>query len=574
MDSRATHRLARLLCLDDFETAARRHLPRCIFGYVAGAAETDWSLRDNRQAFAEFGFLPRVLVDVSKRSTAASLFGQTYAAPFGIAPLGISALYAYRGDIVLATAAAEANVPMIMSGSSLIRLEEVASRSKAAWFQAYLPGDVPRIVDLIARVAQAGFETVVITVDSQVAGNRENNIRAGFSTPLRPSLRLAWDGVTHPRWLFGTFLRTLLRHGMPYFENNDATRGPPIISQNILRDFSDRGHLTWEHLRLVRRLWKGRLVVKGILDTQDAKTARDAGADGIIVSNHGGRQLDGAVSALRVLADIADTCPDIPVMMDGGIRRGTDVLKALALGARFVFVGRPFGYAAAIAGIEGVRHAIGLLATELSRDMAILGITDLQDLDAGRLLGLPRRAREPRNADGNDGNRLDVDRAHDTAQGLQGREQEIRPEDELGIERDVLRARIGALVEAAADEHSARSGVARERRGEITLDERAGGPLAQHRDSASAGRGWAPAPRASAEPHTRLTWPPCRAAYSESPDRRNPRTRPCRSAPWRATSPRLPCSARASAFACAVARRTSRNTAFPTPGPGPRCCGR
>jgi L-lactate dehydrogenase (cytochrome) len=385
MDSWATKRLERLLSLDDFEAAARRHLPRCIFGYIAGAAETDWSLKDNREAFAEIGFLPRVLIDVSKRSLATQLFGHTYAVPFGIAPLGISALYAYRGDIVLATAAAAANVPMIMSGSSLIPLEEVARQSKAAWFQAYLPGDVPRIVDLIGRIAQAGFETLVITVDSQVAGNRENNIRAGFSTPLRPTLRLAWDGITHPRWLFGTFLRTLLRHGMPYFENNYATRGPPIMSPNILRDFSDRGHLTWEHLQLVRRLWKGRLVVKGILDKQDARAARESGADGIIVSNHGGRQLDGAVAALRVLPEIAATCPDVPVMMDGGIRRGTDVLKALALGAKFVFVGRPVGYAAAIAGAAGVGHAIGLLAAEVNRDMAILGITDLQDLGPQRL---------------------------------------------------------------------------------------------------------------------------------------------------------------------------------------------
>lgn len=386
MDVWATKRLQGLLSLDDFETAARRYLPRPIFGYIAGAAETDWSLEDNRVAFAEFGFLPRVLVDVSKRSQQTTLFGRTYAAPFGIAPLGISALSAYRGDIVLATAAAAANIPMIMSGSSLIRLEDVARHSKNAWFQAYLPGDVPRIAALIDRVAQAGFETLVITVDSQVAGNRENNIRAGFSSPLRPSLRLAWDGITHPRWLVGTFLRTLLRHGMPHFENNYATRGPPIMSPNILRDYSDRGHLNWEHFQLIRRRWIGRLVIKGILDKADARTAREAGADGIIVSNHGGRQLDGAVAALRVLPGIAAACPDIPIMLDGGVRRGTDVLKALALGAKFVFVGRPFGYAAAIAGAAGVNHAIGLLAAEVHRDMAILGITDLQDLDPRRLV--------------------------------------------------------------------------------------------------------------------------------------------------------------------------------------------
>jgi len=386
MDGWAAKQLRDVLSLDDFETAARKHLPRPIFGYVAGAVETDWSLHDNRAAFAEFGFLPRMLVDVSKLTQQTTLFGKTYASPFGISPMGISALYAYRGDIVLATAAAAANIPMIMSSSSLIRLEDVVKESKSVWFQAYLPGDVPDITALIDRVARAGFENLVITVDSQVAGNRENNIRTGFSTPLRPSLRLAWDGVTRPRWLFGTLLRTLLRHGMPHFENNYARRGAPIISPNVLRDYSDRGHLTWEHFRLIRRLWKGPLVIKGILDKADAITAREAGADGIIVSNHGGRQLDGAVAALRVLPGIAAACPDIPVMIDGGIRRGTDVLKALALGAKCVFVGRPFGYAAAIAGAAGVNHAICLLSAELDRDMAMLGIPDLRELGPERLM--------------------------------------------------------------------------------------------------------------------------------------------------------------------------------------------
>lgn len=381
-------RIAGNLCLEDFERAARRFLPRPIFEYIAGGAETNRSLEDNRLVFDEFGFVPRVLIDVSKRSQQTSLLGRTYAAPFGIAPMGISALFAYRGDLVLAKAATASNVPMIMSGSSLIPLEQVATEGPAEWFQAYLPGDVPRITALIERVARARFEILVITVDCQVAGNRENNIRAGFSTPLRPSARLAWDGVTHPRWLFGTFLRTLLRHGMPHFENNDATRGPPIVSPNILRDYSDRGHLNWQHLELVRRLWKGRLVIKGILDAQDARIARETGAEGVIVSNHGGRQLDGAISPLRVLPSIVAACPDIPVMMDGGVRRGTDILKALALGARFVFVGRPFGYAAAIGGQEGVMHAIRLLSGEVYRDMALLGITTLAELGSHHLLRL------------------------------------------------------------------------------------------------------------------------------------------------------------------------------------------
>jgi L-lactate dehydrogenase (cytochrome) len=222
-------------------------------------------------------------------------------------------------------------------------------------------------------------------VDVPVASNREHNVRAGFSTPLRPSLRLAWDGLSHPRWLFGTFLRTLARHGMPHFENNYATRGAPVLSAQAVRDYSDRGHLSWEHFALIRRQWKGRLVVKGILHRDDAKIARAAGADGIIVSNHGGRQLDGALAPLRALPEIVEACGDLPVMMDSGVRRGTDVLKALALGAKFAFVGRPFNYAAALGGEAGVRRAFRILSAEISTDMAMLGITSLDQLTPGHL---------------------------------------------------------------------------------------------------------------------------------------------------------------------------------------------
>jgi L-lactate dehydrogenase (cytochrome) len=377
--------LKHILCLDDFEVAAARHLPRPIFGYIAGAAETNASLRANRSSFEDYCFTPRVMVDVSTRSMQRTLFGHTYSAPFGMSPLGISALSAYRGDLVLTQAAQQANLPMIMSGSSLIRLEDVAKVNRRAWFQAYLPSTMAEIEALIERVRVAGFGTLVITVDTPVSANRENNVRSGFSTPLRPSLRLAWDGVTHPKWLFGTFLRTLTKHGMPHFENNYATRGAPILSSSVMRSFSDRGHLSWETFSTIRKLWPGTLVMKGVLHPDDARLARDLGADGIIVSNHGGRQLDGAIAPLRALPNILRACPEVPVMMDSGIRRGSDVLKALALGAHFVFLGRPFGFAAAVAGKAGVHHAIDLLSAEVSRNMAMLGVTNLGELNADHL---------------------------------------------------------------------------------------------------------------------------------------------------------------------------------------------
>ena len=373
-------KLRRVLCLDDFEALARAYLPRPIFGYVAGSVEDGQSERDNRSVFAEWAFKPRVLVDVSRRDASVELFGHRYASPVGIAPMGISALSAYRGDIVQATTARALNVPCIMSGSSLIRLEEVMEQAPGTWFQAYLPGNPEQIDPLIARVAAAGVQTLVLTVDTPIAANRENNVRTGFSTPLKPSASLAWQGISHPGWLFGTFLRTLMRHGMPHFENNYATRGAPILSASVLRDFSDRGHLNWAHVARIRRDWKGTMVIKGILHPDDAKAAREHGMDGIMVSNHGGRQLDGASAPLRVLPDIVDAAGDMTVMLDSGVRRGTDALKAIALGAKCVFVGRPINYAASVAGADGVRHALNLLMAEVLRDMGMLGVRSLEEI--------------------------------------------------------------------------------------------------------------------------------------------------------------------------------------------------
>lgn len=377
--------LRRMLSLHDFEAAARRILPKPLYAYVSGAVEDGQSERGNRQAYDDYGFRPKVLVDVSRRSTRCTVLGREYAAPVGVAPMGIAALTSYRGDVMLARAAAEAGVPCIMSGSSLIRLETVMEAAPGTWFQAYLPGDGAQIAALIDRVAAAGVDTLVLTVDTPVAANRENNVRAGFSTPLRPSVGLAWQGVTHPRWLIGTFLRTLARHGMPHFENNYATRGAPILSGNVLRDFSDRGHLNWQHVAAIRKTWKGRMVLKGILHPDDARAARAHGMDAVIVSNHGGRQLDGSVSPLHALPAIVDAAGGMDVMLDSGVRRGTDALKAMALGACCVFVGRPFNYAATVAGQRGVAHAIALIVEEIRRNMGLLGIVDLREVNQSLL---------------------------------------------------------------------------------------------------------------------------------------------------------------------------------------------
>jgi L-lactate dehydrogenase (cytochrome) len=388
---RQSRRLRSVLSLEDFEREARRFLPRSVFAFVHGGVEAEVTLRDNRTVFEDYHLVPRVLVGVDRRQQRTPLLGKTYGSPFGVAPMGMESLAGYLADLVIARACAEASIPFIQSGASLIRMEDVIAACPGAWFQAYLPLEVPRIEGLVARVAAAGFETLVVTVDMTAGSNRESTRRAGFHAPLRPTPRMIWDGLTHPRWTFGTFLRTIAVHGMPHFENIDAGRGPPIVSRNAIRDTSGRAGHTWETFRQIRRLWKGTLVVKGLLDPRDARIAIDAGADAIVVSTHGGRQIDGVIPALSALPRVVEAAGQTPVMIDSGFRRGSDVIKALALGARFVFVGRPFNYAAAIGGEDGVRHAIRLLRDEVHRDMGNLGVNAIDEITRDHLV--ERRSR-------------------------------------------------------------------------------------------------------------------------------------------------------------------------------------
>ncbi|HTE13989.1 MAG TPA: alpha-hydroxy acid oxidase [Burkholderiales bacterium] len=373
-----------LLALEDFIEQARKVLPRPIYGYVTGGVENNVSVRGNRSAFDEVGFVPKPLVDTTARTMKTKLFGHTYNAPFGFAPMGGTSIAAYQGDLVLARAAAEANIPMMMSGASLMKMEDVKAAGKTAMFQAYLPGDEQRITETFERAAKAGFDTMAVTVDVQVAANRENNVRAGYNTPLRPSPRLALDCMLRPQWLFGMFLKTLIKDGMPHVEN----MGPrvPLISATATRGYGRRDRLTWKHVAHMRKIWKGNLLIKGVLHKDVVRMAREHGLDGVMVSNHGGRQLDGTVSPLRVLPGLREAAGDMTLIMDSGFRRGTDVLKALALGADFCFIGRPFLCAAAVAGQPGVVHAIKLLMDELDRDMAMLGINTTKEITKAFLM--------------------------------------------------------------------------------------------------------------------------------------------------------------------------------------------
>ncbi len=372
------------LSLQDFIDQARKVLPRPIYGYVTGGVENNMSLRGNREVFEEIAFVPKPLVDTTARTMKTELLGHTYNAPFGFAPMGGTSIAAYQGDLVLARAAANANIPMMMSGASLVRMEDVKAAGRTAMFQAYLPGDEDRISETFERAAKAGFETMAVTVDVQVAGNRENNVRAGYNNPLRPTARLAWDCMLRPQWLFGMFLKTLIKDGMPHVEN----MGPrvPLISNTALRGYGRRDRLTWRHVAHMRKMWKGKLLIKGVLDKDVVRMAREYGLDGVMVSNHGGRQLDGTVSPLRVLPGIREAAGSMAVIMDSGFRRGTDVLKALALGADFCFIGRPFLCASAVAGQPGVEHAIKLLVDEIDRDMAMMGINTTKEMTRAFLM--------------------------------------------------------------------------------------------------------------------------------------------------------------------------------------------
>jgi L-lactate dehydrogenase (cytochrome) len=292
---------------------------------------------------------------------------------------------------VLAEAARRQNLPMILSASALIKLEDVHAENPDAWFQAYLPGDQLRIDRLVKRVANAGFQVLVVTADTPMLGNREHNIRTGFSMPIRVTPRVMLQSVTHPRWALGVVARTFLRHGAPHFENVEADRGPAMMSGNTVRNTIARDQLSWRNIDAIRRQWPGKLLIKGLLSPADTRLAREAGADGVILSNHGGRQLDQTVAPLDVLPEVAGDRGAMAVIIDSGIRRGTDVLKALALGADFVFVGRPFLFAAALGGMAGVEHAVRLLREEIDRDMALLGVRNLGELTPEFLRRTTRR---------------------------------------------------------------------------------------------------------------------------------------------------------------------------------------
>jgi L-lactate dehydrogenase (cytochrome) len=380
---RLSHRhegvLKRVLDLGDYQRLAKSRLPRAVYGYVANGVEADVARDDNRRSFQDWRMVTRVLRDMSKRSQATELFGHRYAAPFGIAPMGAAAVVAYDADNRMARAAAAANIPFVLSANSITPMEELVRNNPNAWFASYQSPEPDKVQAMVERVARAGVKVYVVTVDVPVSSNREDDKRAGYSMPLRPTPRLTWDGLTHPRWLIADAGRTVLRRGIPVISNLEATGGVSLLSREVAT-IAGHSDFTWKSAELIRKFWKGPLVIKGLLSGEDARIARESGVDGIVVSNHGGRQLDGAVSPLDVLPEIKAESGNMAVLIDSGFRRGTDVLKALALGADFILIGRPFLFASVVAGEAGVQHAISLLSKEIDIDQALLGLADIGDV--------------------------------------------------------------------------------------------------------------------------------------------------------------------------------------------------
>lgn len=374
-------RIDRAVNIDELRLMARRRLPRVVFDFIEGGVEDELCLARNESSFAHCRLLPRYLVDVSSRDQSATLFGQAYASPFGIAPTGLAGLARPGADLMLAEAAAAANIPFIMSGASTASIEDAARVApRHAWYQLYAARDTKISEDLIRRARDAGMNALVLTVDVPVGSKRERNLRNGFELPLRLKWSRMLEALLHPGWLAG-----YLRNGMPRLENWAPYAGvgsnAPAIAGFMAKQTP--GAPTWRDLETFRRLWPRHLVVKGILHPDDAIRAADIGVDGIIVSNHGGRQLDLASSSLDVLPAIHAAVGDrVTLMIDSGIRRGAHILAALCIGARFAFVGRATLYGAAAGGLPGVRRAIAILREEIDRVMAQIGCPNLASLDA------------------------------------------------------------------------------------------------------------------------------------------------------------------------------------------------
>lgn len=375
----------------DYRDLARRRLPPFLFEYIDGGSYGEVTLRRNVADLEDIALRQRVLNDVSALDLSTTLFGTRQSLPVALAPIGLAGMNARRGETQAVRAANDANIPFCLSTVSVCPIAEVAqASSQPFWFQLYMIRDRGFLRDLLAQARAAGCSTLVFTVDMPVPGSRYRDYRSGLAgaSGLLGDMRRWWQGAMHPDWAWDVGI-----NGKPHQLGNVA----PVLKDNTgLEDFfawmrnNFDPSVTWRDLDFIRESWDGPLIIKGILDAEDAKAAADLGADGIVVSNHGGRQLDGVPSTARALPPIADAVGDrLTVLADGGVRSGLDVVRMLALGAKGVLLGRAWVYALAGGGQAGVAHMLQLIEAEMRVAMALTGCTRIQDISREALVNLP-----------------------------------------------------------------------------------------------------------------------------------------------------------------------------------------
>ncbi|MDP3513308.1 MAG: L-lactate dehydrogenase [Sulfuritalea sp.] len=372
----------------DYRELARRRLPRHLFDYLDGAAYEEITAQENQQAFRRLRLRQRVMRDVSQLNFATRVLGQDLALPLVLAPLGLAGVMARRAEVQAARAAEGAGVPFCESTVSICSIEEVRAATAAPfWYQLYVMRDRGYARELMARAQTAGCPVLVLTVDLAVMGARYRDIRNGMGGGLSPGGKMAkaWDLASHPRWLLDVAIR-----GKPLMFGNLTMAVPDAHSLPEFKAWVDSQfdpRITWADLDWVRENWPGKILLKGILDVDDARLAASAGADGIVVSNHGGRQLDSVAASADALPRIVDAVGDkLEVLLDGGVRSGLDVVKALALGARACMLGRAWGYAVAARGEAGVAHMLSVMRSEMAVALALCGVSDVKALDRSALL--------------------------------------------------------------------------------------------------------------------------------------------------------------------------------------------
>ena len=368
----------------DYRAAAQQFLPPFLFHYIDGGAYAEQTLRRNVDDFAAVALRQRVLKDMSQLDTSIELFGEKLSIPVALSPVGLTGMYRRRGEVQAARAADKHGIPFTMSSVSVCPIEEVAPKiQRPMWFQLYVLKDRGFMQNALERAQAAGCTTLVFTVDMPVPGARYRDAHSGMSGPNAP-LRRYWQAMTHPRWAVDVGLL-----GRPHdLGNISAYRGSPTGLADYMGYLGANfdPSISWKDLEWIRAFWKGPMVIKGILDPEDAKDAVRFGADGIIVSNHGGRQLDGVLSSARALPAIADAVKgQIKILADSGIRNGLDVVRAMALGADCAMIGRAYIYALAAAGEAGVKHLLELLEKEMRVAMTLTSVAKVADISADLL---------------------------------------------------------------------------------------------------------------------------------------------------------------------------------------------